>query len=86
MQQVASRAKGSRVSKRKRPEWNRGAGFFRYREAPPPEAVTEQPVDVPITLESYPACGSSLKEEQVAREDRIDSPRPPRSQLVQSRV
>jgi transposase len=42
-----------------------GSGTFRYREAPRPEALTEPPVEVPVTREGCPTCGGPLAEERV---------------------
>ena len=50
--QAAPFSKGSRVANPKPPGRKPGSGPFRYREAPPPEAITEPPVDVKVTLEA----------------------------------
>ena len=44
--QAAPCSKGTRVAEPKPPGRKPGSGTFRYREAPPPEAITEPPVDV----------------------------------------
>ncbi len=43
--QAAPFSKGTRVAEPKPPGRKPGSGPFRYREAPPPEAITEPPVD-----------------------------------------
>lgn len=63
--QAAPFSKGTRVAEPKTPGRTPGAGTFRYREAPPPEAITEPPVDVKVTLDACPACGGPLEEERV---------------------
>ena len=49
--QAAPFSKGTRAAP-KPPGRKPGAGTFRYREAPPPEAITAPPVDVKVTLEA----------------------------------
>jgi transposase len=63
--QAAPCSTGSRVAEPKRPGRKPGAGTFRYREAPLPEAITERPVDVQVSLDACPACGGPLAEERV---------------------
>jgi transposase len=63
--QAAPFSKGSRVAEPKRPGRKPGAGTFRYREAPLPEAITDRPVDVQVSLDACPACGGPLAEERV---------------------
>jgi transposase len=63
--QAAPFSKGTRVVKPKRPGRKPGAGPFHYRNAPPPEAITEPPVDVKVTLDACPSCGAPLAEERV---------------------
>jgi hypothetical protein len=63
--QAAPCSKGTRVADPKPPGRKPGAGPFRSREAPPPEAITEPPVDVRVTLDACPACGGPLAEERV---------------------
>ena len=63
--QAAPFSKGTRVTEPKPPGRKPGAGTFCYREAPPPEAITEPPVEVPVTLAACPACGGPLEEERV---------------------
>ena len=63
--QAAPFSKGTRVAEPKPPGRKPGAGPFRYREAPPPEAITALPVDVKVRLDACPACGGPLAEERV---------------------
>ena len=64
--QAAPFSQGTRVTKPKPPGRKPGAGTFCYREAPPPEAITEPPVDGPVTLDAGPTCGGPLEEVRVA--------------------
>jgi hypothetical protein len=84
--QAVPLVKGSRVSQPKQPRPKRGTGLFRDREAPPPEAVTEPPVDVPVTLEDCPVCGGFLEEERVGCADRTELPECPRPRITPHRV
>lgn len=84
--QAAPFSKGQRVSKPKRPGRKRGTGLFRYREAPPPEAITEPPVDVAVTLDACPACGGPLEAERVDCAYRTEIPARPRPRVIQYRV
>ena len=52
--QAAPFSKGTWVTAPKPPGRKPGSGSFRYRGAPPPEASTEPPVDVTVTLEACP--------------------------------
>src|SRR5918992_889650 len=58
-------SKGTRVSEPKRPGRQPGEGTFSFRQAPRPEEINKPPVNVPVTLESCPTCGSKLAEERV---------------------
>lgn len=84
--QAAPFSKGSRVAEPKRPGRKPGSGTFRYRAAPPPEAITEPPVDVHVTLDACPACGGPLAEERVDFAYRTELPPRPRPQVTQYRV
>jgi transposase len=84
--QAAPFSKGTRVTEPKPPGRKPGAGPFRDREAPPPEAITALPVDVKVTLEACPACGGPLAEERVDLADQTELPARPRPQVTQSRV
>ncbi|RPI18441.1 MAG: IS66 family transposase [Acidobacteria bacterium] len=84
--QAAPFSKGTRTTAPKSPGRKPGAGTFCYRKAPPPEAVTEPPVDVKVLLESCPACGGPLAEERVDFAYRTDLPERPRPKVTQYRV
>ena len=63
--QAAPCSTGTRVADPKPPGRKPGAGPVRDREAPPPEAITEPPVDVRVLLDACPACGGPLAEARV---------------------
>ena len=84
--QAAPFSKGTRESTPKRPGRKPGSGIFRYREAPPPEAITEPPVDVKVTLDACPTCGGPLAEERVDFAYRTELPQRPRPHVTQYRV
>jgi transposase len=84
--QAAPFSKGTRVPAPKPPGRKPGSGPFRYREAPPPEAITEPPVDVTVTLEACPVCGGLLTEERVDLVYRTELPELPCPQVTQYRV
>jgi transposase len=84
--QAAPFSKGTRVAEPKPPGRKPGAGPFRYREAPPPEAITALPVDVKVTLEACPACGGPLEEERVDFAYQTELPERFRPQVTQYRV
>jgi transposase len=84
--QAAPFSKGTRVAEPKTPGRKSGSGTFRYREAPPPEAITEPPVDVKVTLDACPACGGPLEEERVDFAYRTELPQVPRPKVTQYRV
>jgi len=78
--QAAPFAKDTRVAEPKPPGRKPGSGTFRYREIPPPETITEPPVDVRVFLDVCPVCGGPLAAERVDftyGPDRPDRPRPP---------
>jgi transposase len=79
-------SKGTRVAEPKPPGRKPGSGTFRYREAPPPEAITAPPVDVRVTLEACPACGGPLQEERVDFAYWTEIPARPQPQVTQYRV
>jgi hypothetical protein len=60
MRRAAPFAKGNRGAEPKPPGRKPGAGTFRYREVSPPEAITEPPVDVRVTLDACLACVADL--------------------------
>jgi transposase len=84
--QAAPFSRGTRVIDPKPPGRKPGSGTFRYREAPPPEALTEPPVDVPVTLEGCPTCGGPLEAERVDLVYTTELPKLPRPQVTQYRV
>jgi len=84
--QAAPFSKGTRVADPKPPGRKPGAGPFRYREAPPPEAITEPPVDVRVILDACPACGGPLAEERVDWAYTTELPALPRPQVTPYRV
>jgi transposase len=84
--QAAPFSKGTRIPEPKPPGRKPGAGPFRYREAPPPEAITALPIGVRVTLETCPACGGPLEEERVDLAYRTEIPAHPRPQVTQYRV
>lgn len=72
--QAAPFSRGTRVAHPKPPGRKPGTGTFRIREAPPPEAITEPPVDVQVTLHACPACGGPLAEARVEVAYRTELP------------
>jgi transposase len=84
--QAAPFSKGTRVPAPKPPGRKPGSGPFRYREAPPPEAITEPPVDVTVTLAACPVCGGLLTEERVDLVYRTELPEHPRPKVTPYRV
>ena len=80
--QAAPFSKGTRGADPKPPGRTPGAGTCRSREAPPPEAITEPPVDVRVTLEACPAGGGPLEEERVDLAYRTERPALPRPQVT----
>jgi transposase len=84
--QAAPFSKGTRVTEPKPPGRKSGSGTFCYREAPPPEAITEPPVNVPVTLDACPTCGGPLEEERVALAYTTEWPERPRPKVTQYRV
>jgi transposase len=84
--QAAPFSKGSRVTHPKRPGRKPGSGTFSFRLAPHPSEITEPPVEVPVTLEACPGCGSRLAEERVDLAYITDLPPLPRPRVTQYRV
>jgi hypothetical protein len=84
--QAAPFSKGTRVAKPKRPGRKPGTGPFHYREAPPPEAITEPAIDVKVALEACPTCGGPLAEERVDLAYTTEFPEIPRPKVTQYRV
>jgi transposase len=84
--QAAPFSKGTREPEPKCPGRKPGSGAFRYREAPPPETITEPPVDVQVPHDACPACGGELVEERVDFAYRTELPELPRPQVTRYRV
>lgn len=84
--QAAPFSKGSRVAEPKPSGRKPGSGTFCYRVSPPPEAITEPPVDVKVILDPCPACGGRLAEERVDFAYTTELPERPRPQVTQYRV
>jgi transposase len=79
-------SKGTRSNQPKRPGRKPGEGTFSFRQAPHREEITEPPVDVPVNLESCPACGSKLAEERVDFAYITELPPLPHPRVTQYRV
>ena len=84
--QAAPFTKGARVAEPKSPGRKPGTGTFRYREAPPPEDMTQPPVEVKVTQDACPACGGPLEETRVDVAYTTELPERPRPQVTQYRV
>ena len=76
--QAAPFSKGTRATNPKRPGRKPGMGSLSYRKPPPPEQVTEPPVDVAVTAETCPGCGGKLQHERVELAYTTDVPPVPR--------
>jgi transposase len=72
--QAAPFSKGTRVEAPKRPGRKPGRGAFRRREAPTPEALSEPPIDVPVTEPACPKCGGEWAEGRVEEASVVDLP------------
>jgi transposase len=84
--QAAPFSKGTQELAPKRPGRKPGTGPFRYREAPPSEAITEPPVDVQVTRATCPRCGGTLAEERVDLAYTTELPALPRPRVTPYRV
>lgn len=84
--QAAPFSKGTHKPTPKCPGRKPGSGPFRYREVPPPEAVTEPPVEVPVTLDACPTCGGPLEAARVDLASTTELPERPRPKVTQYRV
>jgi transposase len=84
--QAAPLSKGTREPAPKCPGRKPGAGPFRDREVPPPEAVSEPPVEVPVTLDACPTCGGPREEARIDCAYTTEWPERPRPKGTQSRV
>jgi transposase len=74
---------GTRVAEPKPSGRKPGSGTFCSRVPPSPEAITEPPVNVTITLNTSPACGRPLAEERVDYAYTTAIPAIPRPQVTQ---
>jgi transposase len=81
--QAAPFSKGSRVTHPKRPGRKPGLGAFSFRLAPHSSEITDAPVEVPVTQETCPGCGSRLAEERVDFAYITDIPPRPRPKVTQ---
>jgi transposase len=72
--QAAPFSKGTRVEAPKRPGRKPGRGASRRREAPTPEALSEPPIDVPVTEPACPKCGGEWAEGRVEEASVVDLP------------
>jgi hypothetical protein len=79
--QAAPFSKGTRAERPKKPGRKPGQGPFKRREAPPPETLSEPPVDVPVAESDCPKCGGELAEGRVEDVSITDLP-----EVVQPRV
>ena len=84
--QAAPFSKGTWVSEPKRPGRKLGTGTFCYRVAPPPEAITEPPVEVLVTLDACPTCAGQLAAERVDLAYTTELPERLRPKVTQYRV
>jgi transposase len=84
--QASPFSKGTREPAPKPPGRKPGSGPFHYRDVPPPEAITESPVEVTVTLEACPACGGPLTEERGDLVYRTELPEHPCPRVTQYRV
>ena len=84
--QAAPFSQGQRVATPKRPGRKPGSGRFGYRAAPLPAQITAPPVEVPVTLDSCPACGGALVAERIDLAYTTDIPALPRPHVTQYRV
>jgi hypothetical protein len=84
--QAAPFSKGTRSQNPKRPGRKPGEGTFSFRRAPHPGAVTDPPVDVPVTREACPGCGGKLTELRVDFAYVTELPPLPRPRVTQYRV
>lgn len=84
--QAAPFSKGTRVAHPKRPGRKPGAGLFRHRAAPPPEAITEPVVEVPVAAPACPRCGGELVPQRVEDASVTDWPAAVRPRVACYRV
>jgi transposase len=79
-------SQGTRVPAPQAPGRKPRSGSCRSREAPPPEAITEPPVDVTVTRAAYPVFGGLLTAERVDVVSRTELPEHPRPTATPYRV
>jgi transposase len=84
--QAAPFSKGTRIGQPKRPGRKPGQGSFSFRHAPSPEAITEPPVEVSVTPQSCPSCGSRLAQKRVDLAYITELPPLPQPRVTQYRV
>ena len=84
--QAAPFSRGTRVPDPQPPGRKPGSGTFRDREAPPPEAFTEPPVEVPVAFDACPTWGGPLAEERVDVVYTTELPELPRPQVTPYRL
>jgi transposase len=84
--QAAPFSKETRVATPKRPGRRPGQGTFTYRTAPPPEALSELPIAVPVTEVACPHCGGALVEVGTEVASITDLPAQPRPVVRQYQV
>jgi len=84
--QAAPFSKETPVVNPKRPGRKPGQGRFAYRPAPPPEAVTEPPIAVPVMEPVCPHCGGALVEDGTEIASITDLPEQPRPVVRHYRV
>jgi hypothetical protein len=84
--QAAPYSKCTQVAAPKPPGRKPGDGLFHCREAPPPETITEPPMDVRVLIEACPMCGGPLAEDLVDWAYTTELPALPRPQVTPYRV
>ena len=84
--QAAPFSKGRRVSKPRRPGRKPGMGNFSYRKPPSADELSGPPVDVSVSDDNCPGCGSVLDHEGVVVAYVTDIPEMPRPQVTEYRV
>jgi transposase len=79
-------SKNKRKKNPKRPGRKPGQGPFNNRPAPPEEAYSAPPVDVPVTESNCPACGGELGEEAEEIATNTEIPPAPKPEVKAYRV
>jgi transposase len=75
-------SKGSRVANPQKPGRKPGKGPFRYRAAPPVEALNAPPMAVPVPQTVCPSCGGALAHDHIEVVTITDLPKPPPPQIT----